>query len=96
MLGVVVGADHHVVGVGGAAVAARGHLEARIAPLAHHGQFQPDGRDGQVADVAPAVDVGDSHLLLRVQLRLDHRLFVLRLVLNGLGQGLFQFAQGVL
>ena len=96
MLGVVVGADHHVVSVGGAAVTARGHLEARIAPLAHHGQFQPDGRDGQVADVAPAVDVGDGHLLLRVQLRLDHRLFVLRLVLNGLGQGLFQFAQGVL
>ena len=90
------GADHHVVRIGGAGVAARRDLQARIAPLAHHGQLQPDGRDGEVADVVPSVQLHLSHRLLRVQLGLQDQGVVLRLVLNGLGQGLLQLAQCLL
>ena len=61
MAGVVVARHHQIVGGKGAGIPPRRDLQAGIAPLLHHRQRQPDGWDGDIADVIVAVNKGDGH-----------------------------------
>ena len=61
MAGVVVARHHQIVGGKGAGIPPRRDLQAGIAPLLHHRQRQPDGRDGDIADIIVAVNKGDGH-----------------------------------